>query len=221
MDIRYFLGSRINFIRQFYAAASAPFVERKRKIEAEEEPFVPPYSEDGEPPYLEEWIEADDSLHVLAYSCVSMLAAALHLYLESWVKQTGIPVSESLKKSVFKKQGWFAGYQVHFAQHFNMAFADGPANLEILKEVVLARNRIEHPSSITSHRTRYSDSDLKKLRHPYFVDERESALLANADDGNSWLMPPTLLVTDAQLLEAISEVERFSEWFESTIEATA
>ena len=155
MDIRYFLGSRINFIRQFYAAASAPFVERKRKIEAEEEPFIPPYSEDGEPPFLEEWIESDESLHILAYSCVSMLAAALHLFFESWVKQSGIAVEESLKELVFKKQGWFAGYKTHFAQHFNVAFEDGPANLEILEEVVLARNRIEHPLSITSRRTQY------------------------------------------------------------------
>ena len=219
VNVRYFLSLRIGFIRQFYTTASTPYIERKSKIEAEEEPFIPPYSEDGEPPFLEEWIESDESLHILAYSCVSMLAAALHLFFESWVKQSGIAVEESLKKLVFKKQGWFAGYKTHFAQHFNVAFEDGPANLEILEEVVLARNRIEHPSSITSRRTQYADSDLKKLRHPFFVDERESALLTDADDDKSWLMPPTLHVTEAQLFAAVSEVERFSEWFETAIEA--
>lgn len=84
MDVRFFLNRRIGFIRQLYTTASAPYLERQRKIEAEEEPFVPPYSEDGEPPFLEEWLEADESLHVVAYSCVSMLAAALHLYFETW-----------------------------------------------------------------------------------------------------------------------------------------
>lgn len=73
MDVQYFLSRRIDFIRQYYATASAPYVERKRKIEAEEEPFVPPYSEDGEPAFLKEWLEADESLHVLGYSCISML----------------------------------------------------------------------------------------------------------------------------------------------------
>ncbi len=219
MDVRYFLSQRIGFIRQFYATASAPYAERKRKIEAEEEPFVPPYSEDGEPAFLEEWLESDESLHVLAYSCVSMLAAALHLYLESWVKQSGVAVEESLTKTVFKKQGWLSGYKAHFAQHFNIAFEVGPANLGMLEELVLARNRIEHPSSIISPRARYADSDLKKLRHPFFVDERESALLADtAEEEKSWFMPPTLHVTENQLLAVISEVKRFAEWFECEIE---
>lgn len=220
MDVRFFLSQRIGFIRQLYGTASAPYVGRKRKIEAEEEPFVPPYSEDGEPPFLEEWLEADESLHVLAYSCVSMLAAALHLYLETWVKQSGISVDESLKKSVFKKGGWFAGYKAHFAQHFKIDFEAGPANLRMLEELVLARNRIEHPSSITSRRTQYADADLKKLRRPFFVDEREAALLADADEGEKlWFIPPTLHVTEEQLLAAVSEVERFAEWFESEIES--
>lgn len=53
MDVRFFLTRRIEFIRQLFAIASGPYVERKRKIQAEEQPFVPPYSEDGEPPFLE------------------------------------------------------------------------------------------------------------------------------------------------------------------------
>jgi hypothetical protein len=97
MEVRYFLNRRIAFIRQLFETTSAPYIERIRKIEGEEEPFVPPYSEDGEPPFLEEWIEADESLHILAYSCVSMLAAAMHLYLEAWVDQSRVPVDESLK----------------------------------------------------------------------------------------------------------------------------
>ena len=219
MDVRFFLNRRIDFIRQFYGTASALYLERKRKIEAEEEPFVPPYSEDGEPAFLEEWIEADESLHVLAYSCVSMLAAALHLYLETWVRQSGIPVDESLKKSVFTKGGWFNGYKAHFAQRFAIDFEAGPARLALLEEVVLARNRIEHPSSIISRRTQYADADLKNVRHPFFVDEREAAFVADADEGEkAWLIPPTLHVAEEQLLAAISEVERFAEWFESEIE---
>ena len=219
MDVRFFLNRRLGFIRQLYGTASAPYVERKRKIEDEEEPFVPPYSEDGEPAFFEEWLEADESLHVLAYSCVSMLAAALHLYLETWVRQSGVPVDESLKKSVFKKGGWLAGYKAHFAERFAIDFQAGPAKLEILEEVILARNRIEHPSSIISNTTQYVDTDLKKLRHPFFIDEREAALLADADeDEKAWFSPPTLHVTDEQLFAAVAEVERFAEWFEAEIE---
>ena len=113
---------------------------------------MPPYSEDGEPAFLEEWIEADESLHVLAYSCVSMLSAALHLYLETWVRQSRVPIDESLKKSVSKKSGWFSVYKAHFKQRFSIDFEAGSAKLGLLEEVVLARNRIEKPEAIERSR---------------------------------------------------------------------
>lgn len=218
MDVFYFINRRLDFIRQLYATTSEPYLERKQKIEAEEEPFVPPYSEDGEPAFLKEWLEADESLHVLAYSCVSMLAAALHLYLETWVSQSGIPVDEALKKS-FKKVGWFPGYKTHFSQRFAIDFDAYPGRLGLLEEVVLARNRFEHPPSITSLRTQYADADLKKLPHPFFVDEREAALFADAEEDEiSWFIRPTLHVTKEQLVAAITMVESFAQWFEPEIE---
>ena len=54
LNVGFFLKDRIEFIKQFYEAASLPFAEKKHKIEAEEEPFVPPYSEDAEPHFLNE-----------------------------------------------------------------------------------------------------------------------------------------------------------------------
>ena len=36
MDVRFFLNRRLGFIRQLYGTASAPYVERKQKIEDEE-----------------------------------------------------------------------------------------------------------------------------------------------------------------------------------------
>ena len=104
MDINFFLRERTKFIRQFYDAASFPFLERRRKIEAEEDPFVPPYSEDGEPPFLEEWVEADDSLQVLGYACINLLAAGFHLFFKTWESELQTPAL----KSEFKK-GWFNG----------------------------------------------------------------------------------------------------------------
>lgn len=219
MDVSFFFNRRLAFIRQLYSTASAPYVERKRMIEAKEEPFVPPYSEDAEPPFLEEWIEADDSLHVLAYSCVSMLAAALHLYLETWVSESRIPVDETLKKS-FKKIGWFPGYRTHYSQRFAIDFETCPENLGLLEEVVLARNRFEHPPTITSLRTQYADTDLKKRPHPFFIDEREATLFTDAEEGEkAWFIPPTLHVTETQLLAAITVAEGFVKWFEPEIES--
>lgn len=210
MDVRFFLTRRIAFIRQFYVTASSPYVERKRKIESEEEPFIPPYSEDGEPPFLEEWIEAEESLQVLGRSCVSMLATTLHLYFKTWESQIGIAVV----KSDFK-EGWFNGYKAYFARHVRIRFEDGPVSIDLLEDIALSRNRIQHPESITSHSSHYSDDDLLKLPYPFFLDEREQSLCAKAEDGqNSWLMPPTISVSSERLFTALSEVARFTLWLE-------
>lgn len=213
MDVRFFLNRRIAFIKQLYVTASDPFRERKRKIEAEEEPFIPTYSEDGEPPFLEEWLEAEESLQVIGRSCISMLSATLHLYFKTWERQIGISVDESMKPD-FKK-GWFHGYKAYFARHTGIKFENGPSNLAMLEELVLARNRIQHPDSITYQSTHYADDDLQKIPHPFFVDEKEMWLITESDeDQNMWLMPPTISVSQESLFAALTEVERFSEWLE-------
>jgi hypothetical protein len=218
MDVRYFLEARTGFIRQLYGTTSAPYLERKRKIEAQEEPFVPPYSEDGDPPFLREWSEADESLQVLAYSCVSMLAASIHLYLKAFEHLLHKKIHKSLMPE-FKKN-WLRGYGVHFSQHLGIRFEDCPASLEVLEEVILARNRVQHPESIAPHRPHYSGSDLEKIASPLFVDERERNFLADvSEDESNWLMPPTLHITPQKLLAAIEQVDKFGEWFEKEFDS--
>lgn len=219
MDVLFFFSERTRFLRQFYGMAARSFVERKRKIDDQEEPFEPPYSEDVEPAFLAQWIEADESLHVLAYSCVSMLAGSLHLYFESWVHQSGRPVDVGLKKKVFKKQGKIAGYGAHFEQQFGIDFGSCPADLKLLEEIILARNVVQHPPSITSNWTRYSDDDIQKLRKPFFLNERESSLLLDDSEDSPRYLLPTVHISEEQLFAAIGEAEKFAGWFEEQIVA--
>jgi len=214
VDVQYFLNRKVNFIRQFYEMSSAPFVERKRQIEAEEEPFVPPYSEDPEPAFLEEWLEAEESLQVVGRTCISMLAAVFHLYFKAWEHQIGIPVDASLKADF--KHGWLNGYKAYFAHHFRIRFEDSPSNLEVLEEIVLVRNRDQHPESIIMDSSNYSESDLDKLPHPFFIDENDASLFSEEEEGErAWLLPPPIRVTAEKLFTALSEVETFAEWLES------
>ncbi|WP_307521472.1 hypothetical protein [Pseudomonas sp. W2I6] len=108
MDIRYFLEQRLAFIKQLYLNGASPFDDRKRKIENEEAPFIPPYSEDGEPAYLNEWLEADSSVQVLGSACLSMIAASLHLYLKEWERQLGPAPGPSLKSDSKMADGQMA-----------------------------------------------------------------------------------------------------------------
>jgi hypothetical protein len=57
MDVDWFLKERTKFIRQYYAVAIIPFETIRSQIENGVEPYEPPYSEDGEPPFQVELAE--------------------------------------------------------------------------------------------------------------------------------------------------------------------
>jgi hypothetical protein len=73
MNVLFFLKERTEFIRHFYETAEKPFRETIHKIENEVPPFdESPYAEDGEPPFMQEWIEATRALDVLGRCCISV-----------------------------------------------------------------------------------------------------------------------------------------------------
>ena len=127
MDVLFFFKRRTGFIRRFYETAGTPFLETMRKIKAEESPFDdPPYSEDGEPPYLEEWIEAREALEVLGRTCLSMLSSSLQLYFRTWEQQFGIRRESSRRKRKFK-DGFLQHYKTYFEKVLRLSWVDCPA----------------------------------------------------------------------------------------------
>lgn len=218
MDVRYFLEQRLLFVKQLYINSSTPFAEKKRLIEAGEEPYVPPYSEDGEPPFIAEWLEAEESLQVIGHACISMLAASFHLYFKATERQLR-RIDKDKYKSNFK-QGWFNGYNAYFRGEFGIKFEDSQCNLALLEELVLARNRVQHPESITSQSNRYSEDDLKKLNSPFFINSRDIEIFNEQEEGErNWLLPPAIHVTSEKFQSAVSEISCFTDWLEESIQS--
>src|SRR6266853_3904923 len=96
MDILAGLRDKLRFIERHYKAASEPFRETKRKIDAREEPFEPPPFDpetayDFEPPFLEQWQEATESLNIEGQAALKLLHSALHEYLSSFVDLYDVP----------------------------------------------------------------------------------------------------------------------------------
>ena len=219
-----FLKYRTAFIRQFYNSAALSFVERKRKIEAREHPFEPSYSEDDYPPFLSEWTEADQSLEVLGQMCVSLLAAALQLYLKEWqmnffryygAKGTAGIKNISVYQSDFKKHGWFNGYKAYSSKELGIVWDESPANLTLLEEIVLTRNRVQHPEHIALLHVQHSENDVKKLPQVFFMNERELELLGKVgSEPASWIIPPTISISKDRVHHAIDQVEMFCCWLE-------
>lgn len=217
MDVAWFLNRRLDFIRQLYASSSVPFVDRRTKIENGEEPFVPPYSEDGEPPFLLEWQEASDSIDVLGHACLCMLSSALQAYLHTRHKLHCRDLTEDERRRVFRR-GWVRGYNRIFTQGFGISFRDGPVPIAVLEDIVLTRNSIQHDVEITSIKAKHADRKLGAARS-FFLDDREAELLDRMDpNARTWLTPPSVHVDQAKLEASIDTVARFVAWLDEAIE---
>lgn len=108
MDLEYFLKERTRFILYYYQTATIGFLEIISAIENEKEPYIPPYSEDGEPPYLDKWMEAKTGINFVGYAALSMLSSSLKLYLEEWTARVERPEHKFIRTH---KKGWFHAYR--------------------------------------------------------------------------------------------------------------
>ncbi len=217
MDVLYFLKERTGFIRRYYDTAAESFRETIRKIEAGETPFNdPPYSEDGEPPFLSEWLEADTGLDVSGRTCISMLSASLQLYFRTWERELGITWDDGERKKAFKK-GFLGGYRACFGQVLKLSWDDCSANLDLIEQVVLARNRDQHPDSISTMRVTHAYKDRKERGRLFFVSEVEHNMYDDPAMADISWMNPSVHVSRKLLFEALEQVETLAEWLEPRV----
>jgi len=219
MDIRFFLNDRIKFIRRFYETTSQPLVQTKQRIMAGEAPFdSPPYREDGEPPFLDEYLDADEALEVLGRNCVSMLSESLKLYFTTWEwefwRRRGC--GKNFRKT-FKDSGFLQGYKECFAAALKIDWNECPADFSILEQIILARNADQHPDSITTIRVTHNEYTRRQHPQPFFVSEIERKLFLSRDEDLGAWLGLTLHVSRDTLLEAIRQVELLTSWLEEKL----
>ena len=213
MDLVFFLKDRLQFAKYFFTNASKPFIETVAAIENEEPPFVPEYDESGEPPYLQEWQDAKTGLESVGLTALSMVASSLQLFLNDWVSYRHERRSDSKYKRKNAK-GWFHAYCKIF-EDVGLNMEECPADLKLIEQAVLARNRGQHPEILTMLQTNHSKSDLEKYPSPYFVSEADQKVI-NFDNGElSWWLSPNVYVDEVKLGAVIADVEKLCEWLES------
>ncbi len=208
MDVQFFLQQRTKFIREFYDQAAAPFLEIKRKIEAEEPPYEPPYSEDGEPPFLEEWLHADTSVEVLGRACVSMLSETLKLYFATWERELGQNFQIS-HPSEFGKDGFVRGYLRCFNETLGIEYPSPTVDLDLLEQVVHARNDSQHGQAITSLEVAHRGSLKRTGRRIFFARDSETTAAVDTESSHAFSMTPYLHITREKLFQAIAAIELF------------
>jgi len=209
VDVLYFLQEHTRFIRNFHKAAVEPFEMTQLKIRNKEEPFVPRYSEDDEPAFLAEWSEAETSIQVIGRTCISLLSNAFKLYLNTWTAQLGI--KDKGKKGESPLDRFRRVLSIH---EIHLNWDDCPADGGIVEQVILARNREQHPEMIGTLSIQHDQNTLKKYPRPLFINPEELKWLLPSD--NDWrggfLMNPSLHISSHSLEEAICAVELLAMW---------
>jgi len=214
MDLEYFLKVRTKFIRNFYSTASQPFTEIKHKIDNQLDPYE--YDEKGaleEPPFLEEWLEADAGIQAVGQACISMLSSAQELFLKSWLARFN--QDQPAFKMNSNIRGWFKR-SIKVLENMGLDLGESGANMQVIEQIILARNRVQHPEHLTSSRISHSPSDLEKFPSPYFVEDEHFYKSGEDDEGViSWWTNPPIGLTEEKLFQAIKEVEQLSSWLEN------
>jgi hypothetical protein len=217
MDVLYFLRDRLDFIRSLYDDSTASFVEIKRKIESNEEPYVyefDPDYESGEPPFLAEWQHADDCIVSLGRWCVLLLSTALKGYLHEFSRDMSsyyghyfpefMGYEQSLK-SHQKGKGWLKGNQSFFLETYKIDWSYGPALVDSLEHLVLTRNDLEHNTDLITRYVSQTTSHRDKQAEGIFTDKESCFWDENAQ----------LAVDKNRLYLAIETVGEFCAWLES------
>ena len=213
MQIESFLILRTAFIRYFYETSVMSFNKIKTAIENEEDPYIPPYSEDGEPPFLDAWMDAEQGVDTVGHACISILSSSLQLFLKAWVNR--LEKEHGMKFNIdFKKKGWFDGYKQIFMQ-LELPLSQCTVDFDVIEQVTLARNRVQHPEDITDLRVNHSEKDLKRFPNPFFANKTEIDMaIRDDDDSVSWWSRPSVKPTREKILAAIDQVEALCCWLE-------
>ena len=86
-----------------------------------------------------------------------------------------------------------------------------PVRFEIIEQVVLARNRAQHGSSIHTFHVNHDPKTLEKHPEPHFA-ESQYRILSDAPGFTGTWFGPQIEVTEENLTAAIDEVENLAEW---------
>src|SRR5882757_1316218 len=173
-----FVEHKTSELKRFYMSSTEPFREIKRKIEKNEDPFVPVYDgqePSGDPPFLDEWQEANDFLRLQEQVCLVLFQRTFREFLDDTIKEhTGTKPSS--------KGNWFAHYCDWFKSEFDIDWSQSSANLGRLEELTEARNCVQHGGESFQLPNQYvfdSDGLIKRQSFTYhgrfpnavFIDE--------------------------------------------------
>jgi hypothetical protein len=206
MELDHFLNQRLKFVQFFYSNTVAAFEEIVRKINAGEPPYIDerPFEDCDEPAFLEEWSDAQDAMNVAGVACLDILQSTLHVFLDEYMCEIGGKHLVPRMKEMGRKS-WFRNYEAFFDESLGIKWANSGVDLNLIEQVILARNDFTHnPDLLSVHSFQ---TDFHSTKHP------DSAFTRR--DWPAFFKGKVLYVSAEDLARAIEAVRQFAEYLES------
>ena len=212
MDLSYWMRQRTDIIRLFYDKGRVPFEQLKRDIEEEVRPWEPPYfnpeTDDPEPPFLAEWMQADQTRELVGMLAVSLLADTLSLYFAELEREIGIAFVDPKERVALFKLGKVEAYRQIIEHVMGETFSMCPVRFDVIEQVILARNDFAHGQDFVSFQTTHNERTVEKHPNPFFTNPAEPV---DEGDLRGWRRL-TIEVSREKLMAAIDEVEKLADW---------
>lgn len=93
---------------------------------------------------------------------ITMLKQAMQDYFNEWETRLSVKHDKD-DEAAFRKGGMFNGYRYVFEKILGAAWSDSGANLDLLEQVVLARNAEQHETRITSRHANHTKKDIERF----------------------------------------------------------
>ena len=193
----WFLQDRLRFIEMFYDSASEPFTTKMRKITDEEPPFDVYNNVDHEnddPPFIEDWIEAIEAAELLGNLSLCLVQSSLKQFLELFVQEMGGAPPTG-------KGTWLERHQQFFLNEYGIDWSKGPIKVEVLEDLSLARNDIQHGGTLMTKATIQNRDYARRFPDSLFTEP--------------FVPGPRIVVTRESLTAAIQAVESFCAYLEN------
>ncbi|OZA91931.1 MAG: hypothetical protein B7X76_01250 [Azorhizobium sp. 39-67-5] len=223
MDLSYFMRERTALIRLFYGKGRLPFEQMQREIEDEVPPWKPPPfnpdTDSAEPPFVEEFMQAEHVKELVGLFAVSLLADTLKGYFEELERDLGIEFTDDKARRAHFKVGWVEGYRQIIEHVMGEAYATCNVRFDLIEQVVLARNDFAHNTDFVIFQAKHNKQTLLKHRNPFFVGpdhkEHTDEDALDLEETPPWWGGPKIEISEEKLMTAIAEVEKLADWVQA------
>jgi hypothetical protein len=219
-DILALLEERLRFIERLYDVTVAPLRERKRMIEANEEPYRDkraPEDYDG-PAFEFEWTEADSFEKAIGFPCLALLNNTIENFVRLFVArelhvETKTELCRRLREAKVAKVGRILQYLtlLEVGDHPKFRWSSSPVDRKAIEDITFTRNAFMHDPGLAGETVTQTAKHFKLNPRSAFAHLNWADIYG--EEFND--LPNDLVVSRENLLAASGAVLRFCSYLES------